>query len=483
MLSHRTIAVVRRPLRPWPVATVSLLCLLAALLPCPSGRSQAAPLTVGMLARGSQQAGYPRANAPTLILQSSLVDPGSHQDIFGISVSVSADGLTALVGAAGAAGSVGAGYVYRRSNTSVPFPANPSDILPDPGTDSRDDFGYAVALSADGLTALIGAPHAADSAGVVYAYRRASLSRPFPITPTDVLPDPGPGYDAFGTAVALSGDGLTALIGGPGIGLGITSLVGAAYTFRRGGRTMPFSTRPTETLPDPGARRTDWFGFAVALSGDGSVALVGAPFTDKGSAEAVGVAYTFHRAGRNGGFTDSPIEIVADPSPGYHDFFGRGLAISADGLTILVAAPGTPKRGPLDTGPDYLYRRVSRGRHFPAVPAAALFDPAPGQDWFGTSVALSGDGLTTLVGASVTSRAGISNVGASYAYRSESRSTPFPTSPAVTLLDPGPNQDDFGISVALAGDGRTAVVGASGTPRGTVQPAGAAYTYGPGRAP
>ena len=94
-------------------------------------------------------------------------------------------------------------------------------------------FGYSVGLSADGHTAVIGAPSAKSSGlktGAAYAYTwtGGDWSLQGKLIPTDA----GSGSEA-GTGVAISGDGHTVLVGAPSQGDSIY-YSGKAYMFTDG---------------------------------------------------------------------------------------------------------------------------------------------------------------------------------------------------------------------------------------------------------
>ena len=98
------------------------------------------------------------------------------------------------------------------------------------------EFGYSVALSADGTTALIGGP--GDNGGATNEGAGLGMG----VYPLGVHLDPAGrkahrhGRDRkgqFGKSVSLSGDGNTALIGGSGD----NSRAGAAWVFTRAGST------------------------------------------------------------------------------------------------------------------------------------------------------------------------------------------------------------------------------------------------------
>ena len=136
----------------------------------------------------------------------------------------------------------------------------------------------------------------AQPAGVAGA---APTSLPFPHQ--QPLPDPrATAGDTFGSSVALSGDGTAALIGALYKTVGGKAFAGAAYAYTRSGRTWTQRQELTAFHPAAG----DNFGSSVALSGDGTAALVGADNKTVGGNVWVGAAYAFTgsgtRHGRNG---------------------------------------------------------------------------------------------------------------------------------------------------------------------------------------
>ena len=136
--------------------------------------------------------------------------------------------------------------------------------------------GTSVALSADGNTALIGAPSDEDGVGAAWAFTRSGSSwtqQGAKITGHGEL---GQGF--FGRSVALSGDGDTALIGG---GYENTGANGAVWVLTRSGSEW---TQQREQLRGSGEDDEEGslgrlagggFGGSVALSADAGTALVG----------------------------------------------------------------------------------------------------------------------------------------------------------------------------------------------------------------
>jgi hypothetical protein len=133
----------------------------------------------------------------------------------------------------------GAAYVYTRSASIW----SQQQRLAASDAAQFDQFGYSVALSSDGNTALVGALSKAAGAGATYAFIRSSSTWAEQQKLTAVNAAKG---DNFGDAVTLSGDAGTALIGANGK----TSLTGAAYVFTQSagsGSQLVLSGYPAST--------------------------------------------------------------------------------------------------------------------------------------------------------------------------------------------------------------------------------------------
>src|SRR5207245_2653369 len=131
----------------------------------------------------------------------------------------------------------------------------------------------------------------------------------------------------FGRSLALSADGSTALIGGPND----NNQVGAAWVVTRSGATW---TQQGEKLTDSGEVGKGQFGTSVALSADGNTALIGAPNDNR-----VGAAWVFTRSG--GVWTQQGPKLTGggEVAGCCGEVFGRSLALSADGNTALIGGP------------------------------------------------------------------------------------------------------------------------------------------------
>lgn len=235
--------------------------------------------------------------------------------------------------------------------------------------------------------------------------------------------------------------------------------------------------------------KNDYFGASVALSVDGETLVVGAPLesscasavngdsSDDGCTEA-GAAYVFVRAGQ----TWTQQAYLKPFNPGPQDQFGSVVAISGDGEVVAVGAwdedsgasgidGDAGDEGAPTSGAVYVFARNGSGWSQQAYVKPSNTKP---EAWFGASLALSEDGDVLAVGAPGESSSGTGVDG----IQTDSAA---PGSGAVYVFAHGEDgwsqrefvkasnaeaEDGFGAAVAVAGDGRTLVVGAPGEDSG-----------------
>ena len=103
----------------------------------------------------------------------------------------------------------------------------------------------------------------------------------------------GAWQDTFGSSVALSSDGRTALVGARNKTVNGNEMQGATYVFTASGAAW---TQQAELTAGDGALQ-DVFGHSIALSSDGNTALVGAWGKTVNGQQAQGAAYVFTVSG------------------------------------------------------------------------------------------------------------------------------------------------------------------------------------------
>jgi hypothetical protein len=225
-----------------------------------------------------------------------------------------------------------------------------------------------------------------------------------------LLSHDGAPQDAFGNAVALSGE--RALVGAELDNHSARSDAGSAYVFERDGAGV-WSEVAKLTAADRAAG--DHFGTAVSLGPER--ALIGADGDDDQGSFS-GSAYVFERD-TNGAWSERAKLLPADGAA--FDIFGDALALS--GARALVGAPGNAS----GTGAAYVFERTSGGAWVQVAKLTAR-DAAPGA-FFGNAVALAGG--RALVGAFSDDRAA-SDAGAVYVFELD----PAPFGAVLSALTP-----------------------------------------------
>jgi hypothetical protein len=311
--------------------------------------------------------------------------------------------------------------------------------------------------------------------------------------------DPAFAEDFFGLAVAISADGSTVAIGAPredSLATGVNGdetdnsaqFAGAVYVFTRstgGAWTQQAYLKASNTDADP-AFAEDFFGLAVAISADGSTLAVGAPReasvatgvngdqTDN-SARFAGAVYVFTRD--TGGVWTQQAYVKASNTDAT-DFFGRSVALSADGDTMAVGAflengGATGINGNqfdntvFDSGAAYVFTRDGGGTW--SQQAYVKASNTGTEDRFGFRVALSADGATLAVSAQDEDSAatGVNgdemdnsavDAGAAYVFTRDTGGVW--TQQAYIKAANTEAADNFGMSADLSSDGNTLLVGA-----------------------
>lgn len=193
--------------------------------------------------------------------------------------------------------------------------------------------------------------------------------------------------DWFGTFNALSRDGDTALVAAHFQDCAASPDCGAAYVFARGktGWVQEAKLRPAEIAAG------DAVGLNVALSGDGDLALLGAPLRTCAAGKDCGAVYLFERV--DGVWSEG--QKLNSPQVGSFQYFGADLALSGDGTLAFVGSrsQGCPEKP--DCGALHVFRRD--GGLF--VHQSKLTQPGSAQmsgDAFCSTIVASQDGETVL---------------------------------------------------------------------------------------
>ena len=356
-------------------------------------------------------------------LSKLVASDGAANDNFGNYVSISADGTTALVGAQ-SDDTKGSVYVFKYDGTSW----SQTKLVASDGA-ANDLFGYSVSISADGTIALVGAQSDDDkgtNSGSVYVFKYNGTSWS---QQTKLVASDGAANDFFGYSVSISADGTKALVGAY-----YDDTKGSVYVFKYDGTSW---SQQTKLVASDGAA-SDWFGYSVSISADGTKALVGAQNDDtKGS------VYVF----KYDGTSWSQTKLVASDGAA-SDLFGNYVSISADGTIALVGAPTDDDKG-TNSGSVYVFKYD--GTSWSQQTKLVASDGAAG-DYFGRSVSISADGTIALVGAP-----NDDTKGSVYVFKYDGTSWSQQTK---LIASDGAASDSFGHSVSISADGTTALIGA-----------------------
>jgi len=375
-------------------------------------------------------------------------------------------------------------------------------------TQDGAEFGHAVVLSADGNTMVVSAfgeasratgingdqaDRSIPQAGAVYVFTRRGTtwtqqayikaSNTGEAGTADTFGD----GDQFGVSVSISDDGNTIAVGAlteDSRSAGINgnqadntaTSAGAVYLFTRTGNTWAQQAYIKASNPDPG----DMFGYSMSLSANGDTLAVGS-YDEGGSSRGIneppdnmrrgaGAVYVFTRTGT--AWTQEAYIHTSNAEAG--DSFGVNVALSDDGNTLLAgsldedctatgvnaAACDNDREADISTGAAYVFVRAgttwSQQAYFKSSNTGA-------NDWFGSRLALSGDGNTAAMGASLEDSAGQGiNGKQNDDSASESGAVYFFTRTGSTWSQQAyvkgartEAYDEFGGSVALSRDGRT----------------------------
>lgn len=379
---------------------------------------------------------------------------GAGGTLSGDAVALSQDGRTLAVGApyesSGAAGvngdqaddsMYGAGAVYVFTRQDDGWVQQAYLKASNPGL--ADNFGFVTALSADGATLAVSANFEASGdagvdadqtddsipqAGAVYVFTRtggAWSQQAYVKASNTGERAQGEAFgdgDQFGAALALSDDGnvlAVSAIAEDGGSAGMNGdqadnserSAGVVYIFRRDGGSWRQTTYMKPSNPGGG----DLFGYSVSLTADGRRLAVGS-YDEDGSlagtnerqdddVTGTGAVYVFDYDGE----TWAQTAYLKASNAERADSLGVSVAISDDGSTVVATAldedgmtrginnfPEPDAQLNTSTGAVYVY--VYAGGEWSQQ---AYLKPSntSANDWFGSRLALSGDGQTLAVGA------------------------------------------------------------------------------------
>lgn len=344
-------------------------------------------------------------------------------------------------------------------------------LTPEYGAARLDATGTAVAVNTAGDRVLVGSPGRNEALVIQREFCDGPCWTPAGVLNGDAYG--GINFDArLGSSVYLSADGMSAVVGAPGDGAA-AELAGSAFVYEESGGVW----RTVAQLLADDAAATDLFGSAVAISPDGQVIVIGARGRDELSSSGSfrlmdsGAAYVFVRGsdnrGTNGWVLAQQQKLLASDGPIPGDGFGSAVAIASSG-TIVVGAPAQNS----GAGAVYVYRIADGESWLPgeklAIVTESLVDAPPdaNRPGFGNALSFSVDPADTLlVSASAATLSSVQrNAGSVYVYTRrvelDGGNESWVLGHMLSAGDAAKGYDFFGHSVAVSADGTSAVVGA-----------------------
>jgi hypothetical protein len=293
---------------------------------------------------------------------------------FGKSVAVSADGNTVIVGGPYDNADTGAAWVFTRSGAVW---SQQGSKLVGAGAVGAAEQGWSVGISADGNTVIVGGAFDDADAGAAWVYTRSGGV--WSQQGGKLVGTGADGYAAQGYAVAISGDGATAILGG----VADDSFLGAVWVFtRNGGMWSQQGSKLVGSDPVGGSFQ----GYSVAISADGNTVIVGG----YGDDATTGAAWVFTHSG--GVWSQQGSKLVGADAVG-DAAQGWSVAISADGNAAAVGGPSDD----LNAGAAWVFTRSAgvwsqEGGKLVGMGAVGAANQG--------AVATSADGTTVIAGGS-----------------------------------------------------------------------------------
>jgi hypothetical protein len=395
--------------------------------------------------------------------------------------SISADGNFAVVGAPGhAAGGItgaGAAYVYERANGKWAQVAELTPAVPQ----KYSAFGWAVAISDDGSTVVAGSPYhssagkAGDGAAYVFHNVAGKWAQSAQLEPGD-----GAAYDSFGWSLAISGASApySVLVGAPSHEVGSSPNAGVAYAFVGSGAGWTLRSE----IASPDAAAEGEFATAVALSGDGSTALLTKfDHVDSKKVHRYGSLYVYKTT--DGWVSAKVVRSFQDPNRNADDSldaYGTDVGLAADGRTAMVAAPDVFVGKVPGAGVTYVYTTGSDWQNAADTHTSTIAQPKPQSfGYYGSTVEVDATGASAIVGADGIGTNGQGGVfllqpaGAANASRWSATSVKQRLIPSPDAAGPG----RLGTDIGFSGDGKTILATAPFETVAGKEHQGAAYFF------
>ena len=379
-------------------------------------------------------------------------NPAENNEQFGISVAVSEDGSTVVVGAPLAkigANFLGQALVFEKGSGWSSGTTNLSSYYSGSSGTSGDRFGEIVLISEDGLTILVGyrarSPNIYEKGdGGGSGWNTSNTRHSVPTGAPGAAGNPAENNEQFGISVAVSEDGSTVVVGAPLAKIG-ANFLGQALVFEKGSGWSSGTTNLSSYYSGSSGTSGDRFGEIVLISEDGLTILVGY------RARSPNI-YEKGDGGGSGWNTSNTRHSVPTGAPGA----GESISLSEDGSRFIIGQNLADPNSISNAGQALVFERSgsSWGDGSTNILTITASDKAT-NDYFGYSASISGDGATVLIGANQEDPDGVSNAGSSYIYTIFEPAAVTPSDPFIldNTLYSEPTASNIGTALAASEEG------------------------------
>ncbi len=338
--------------------------------------------------------------------------------------------------------------------TPVPFTSWKQQGARIEGDAANDKLGNSVALSADASVMAIGASNYKGQTGYVEVYHTNDDGKNWAQLGQTIYGDAF--LDDFGEKVKISRDGMTIVCSSPSWSSEVADRPGYVRVFSfEGDSDLGTDTWKQIGQDIIGEEMGDEFGDSISISDDGKTIAVGASLNDGVIGYSTGHVRVY-RLADDGTIWEQIGQDIDGEAAG--DGLGQSVSLSADGLTVAIAAPWNNKKG-VNSGQVTVRRFNDEKSSWEPLGQSIYGDNE--NDYFGWSTTLSPDGDSLAIGSPgdwvendrpgyvrVFSLEGDSDIG-----------TDSWTQIGKDIVGDA-NGDEFGISISVSYDGKTLAVGA-----------------------
>jgi len=297
--------------------------------------------------------------------------------------------------------------------------------------------GYSLSLTDTGSYLALGGPYLNNGRGAAWIFVHNTTDQTWNVINFQLIGSDPQGLLSYeGYSVDFSSDGSTLVSGGPYDNL----QTGAVWVFVRDpSKDNTWIQQGSKLVGSGAGGQTPFQGCSVSVSSDGNTLASGG----NGDASGNGAVWIFTRTNNVWSQQGSKLAVAAASPDGN---FGTSVALSGDGNTLAVGAPGDGG----EVGAVWIFTRSGSTWTQQGGKLVGSEAVAPTQQ--GSSLAISSDGTTVLVG-------GPSDANFNGAVWIFVRSGSTWSQQGPKIVGTGVATSQFGSSVSLSGDGNVAAVG------------------------